>query len=234
MTFSVDGFYSGATRHDAHPGRIGPPIKPWGIVVHTSDTPAEAWAGVLRRIQTEAGAHDDAHFWLGRDESEGVMQAVPIYRNAEHAGGDYHGVFVDAKGIEYHPNSVAVGIEMNCAGGVQKIGGVWRFVESGKPSGLPIPDFEVIPDPARPGRGWHRVTDYQYQKLGEIIDALAPVLANAPAGAASRSTFQTPNAWAVGNGTIVGHCSLDFRDRIDPWPPTMQWLRDRHRSVVTG
>jgi hypothetical protein len=234
MTFTVDGWYSGATRHDAHPGRVGPPIKPWAIVVHTSDTPSEAWSGVLNRDQTQPGAHDGAHFWIGRDASEGVVQSVSIYRNAEHAGGLHAGHFVDAAGNEYHPNNVAVGIEMNCAGGVQKIGGVWHFVEGGKPSGLPIPDFEVTPDPQRPGRGWHRVTDYQYQVLGEIIDALEAVLAKPPAGAASRSPSQTPSAWAAGNGTTVGHCSLDFLDRSDPWPSTMQWLRDRHRSVVSG
>lgn len=233
MTWT-NGFYSGATRHDAHPGRIGPPIEACAIVVHTSDTPPEAWAGVLRRIQTEVGAHDDAHFWIGRDESEGVMQAVSIGRNAEHAGGPFHGVFVDAKGRAFHPNDVAIGIEMNCAGGVQKIDGAWRFVENRQASGLPIPDFEVVPDPARPGRGWHRITDYQYQKLGEIIDALELVMNKPPIGLVARSPSQTPSAWAVGNGNIVGHCSLDFKDRSDPWPPTMTWLRDRYRSVVTG
>lgn len=224
----ADGRYAGARRVDAHPGRVGEPIVPWACVVHTTDEPPETWGGIMTRMRTEAGKGDGAHFWIGRDAAAGVIQSVPITRNANHAGGDWHGVFVDAAGNEYRPNHVAVGIELHCAGRVQRLGGMWRFIDGGKPSGAPISDLDVIPDRARAGYGWHKVTDYQLEQLELLLRELEyDGLADAPAGAVARSTFETPPAWGLGIGRICGHISLDAKDRSDPWPQVMEFLRSR-------
>lgn len=225
MTFT-NGFYSGARRVDAHPGRIGGPITPCVVVVHTTDMCPETFAALVSAWRTQVSDGACAHFLIGRTPDDGVVQFVPIGMNANHAGGPTHGVFVDAQARTYHPNLVAVGIELHCAGGVVNQGGEWRLLEGGKATGAPIHDLDVTPDPARPGRGWHKVTDYQYAQLDTLLheleyDGLAP----APTGLTAKSTFQTPSAWALGVGRIVGHCSLDFYSRSDPWPPTMEWLR---------
>ena len=227
MTWA-DGRYSLARRVDAYVDRIGAPIVPWAVVVHTTDMLPDEFTALLRSWRTTPGRGDCAHFVIGRDAMEGVIQLAPITRNANHAGGPHHGVFVDAGGTQYHPNTCAVGIELHCAGGVQRIGGAWRLVEDGRPRGAPLPDLDVIPDPARPGRGWHKVTDYQYQQLDQLLHELEyDGLAKAPLGAVARSTYETPPAWGVGNGRIVGHVSLDARSRSDPWAPTMEWIRAR-------
>ena len=227
MTWT-DGRYAPARRVDAHPGRVGGTIAPWAVVVHTTDMPPETFDALVSSWRTRPGAGDAAHFLIGRDETAGVVQFVPITLNANHAGGPTHGVFVDAKGTSYHPNLVAVGIELHCAGGVHYLGGEWRLLEDGKPSGLPIPDLDVILDPARPGRGWHKVTDYQYQQLEALLHELEyDGLAAAPLGVVAKSPFETPPAEALGVGRICGHWSLDAKSRNDPWTPTMAWLRAR-------
>lgn len=225
MTFA-DGFWPSARRVDADPGRIGAAINPWAVVVHTTDMVPSSFAALIAAWQSKPGAGDCAHFLIGRTEADGVVQLVPITRNANHAGGPQHGVFVAADGTTYHPNSVSVGIELHCAGGVQRIGGAWRLVEDGQPTGEAIPDLDVILDPVRPGRGWHVVTEYQYQQLAALLLELEESgLSAAPKGVVARSTFETPQAWGLGTGRIVGHVSLDARNRSDPWPPTMDWIR---------
>jgi hypothetical protein len=154
------------------------------------------------------------------------VQCIPIDRNGNHAGGPDHGAFV-APGESWHPNLVSVGIELHCAGGVQRIGGQWRLVESGKAHGTPLPDADVIQDPVRAGRGWHKVTDAQYERLESLLADLDRALKPAPQGLLASSTHESPPSWGVGRGRIVGHVSLDAKNRSDPWPPTMQWLTSR-------
>lgn len=226
MTWT-NGYYSGARRVDAHPGRVGGPIEPCAVVVHTTDMAPETFDALITAWRTKPGAGDCAHFVIGRDESEGVVQLVSVSKNANHAGGPTHGVFVDAKARVFHPNEISVGIELHCAGGVVNQGGEWRLLEGGRPTGAPISDLDVDPDPARTGRGWHKVTDYQYQQLDALLAELEAIMTTAPAGLVAKSPFQTPSAWALGSGRIVGHCSLDFYSRSDPWPMVMDHVRSR-------
>lgn len=221
-----EGWWSLARRTPADPGRIGGEIAPFAVVVHTTDMAPETFDALVHQWTTQAGLRDCAHFIIGRDADHGVVQLAPITRNANHAGGPAHGSFV-AGDQEWHPNSVSVGIEVHCAGGVQRIDGEWHLVENGQPQGAAIPDADVIPDPQRPGRGWHRVTDYQYQQLGALLDGLEAVLGALPDGCVARSIEQPP-AWGVfPTGRRVGHVSLDAANRADPWPPTCDWLRAR-------
>jgi hypothetical protein len=221
-----DGWWSLARRTPADPGRIGGEIAPFAVVVHTTDMVPESWDALLRQWTTETGPGDCAHFIIGRDADHGIAQLAPVNRNANHAGGPGHGSFVAGEQV-WHPNSVAVGIEVHCAGGVQSVDGNWRLIEDGQPQGAPIPDADVIPDPQRPGRGWHRVTDYQYQQLGALLEGLETVLGALPDGCVARSIEQPP-PWAIfPTGRRVGHVSLDARNRADPWPPTCDWIRAR-------
>jgi len=220
----TDGWWSAATRRDAFAGRIGGAIVPFAVVVHTTDMTPETWDSLLRNWTTELGDGSCANFAIGRDAAAGVVQLAPITKNGNHAGGVGHGSFV-AGAQEWHPNSVSVGIELHCAGLVHKVGGAWRLVEGGAPTGAAIPDDDVIPDPDHAGRGWHRVTDYQYQQLRALLDGLETVLAPLPAGCVAHSIEQPPAYALFATGRRVGHVSLDAAHRGDPWPPTCDWMR---------
>jgi len=226
------GRWSLATRQDADPRRVGGAIVPFAIVVHTTDQPTETWNTLIRDWTTTRGDGSCAHFAIGRSAAEGVIQLVPIDRNANHAEGPGHGMFV-AGAQSWHPNSVSVGIELHCAGAVKQIDGAWRYVERDKishvevPHGMAIPAEDVIPDSRRPGRGWQRVTEYQYTQLGALLDGLEAALAPLPAGCVARSIEAPPAYGVFATGRVVGHVSLDAAERGDPWPPTCDWIRGR-------
>lgn len=224
----TDGWWAHATKRPAHHGRVGGPIWPFSVVVHTCDMVPEDFAALITAWTSQPGVGACAHFVIGASQLEGVVQLVSIAHNGNHAGGPEHGVFMDQSGRKYHPNTVAVGIELHRAGGVHLVSGQWRLVEDGKPHGLPIPSSEVIPDPARPSRGWHRVTDYQYERLESLLGDLERVLEPMPAGLVACSTVERVPDWGVPrNARVVGHVTLDPQHRSDPWPPTMKWLVGR-------
>ena len=222
------GWWVGAAQRKAHPGRVGGPIGPFATVVHTTDMLPEEWDALLNAWTTKPSDGACAHFLIGRDASHGVVQLVAVNRNANHAGGPGHGVFDTATAKNIHPNTVTVGIELHCAGGVRMVGAAWRLVEDGKAHGMPIPAFDVIADPQRPGRGWHVVTDYQRAQLAALLVDLELVLAPMPPGLVARSTGEAVPSWGVPkSGRVVGHVSLDPTHRSDPWPATMAWLNAR-------
>lgn len=222
------GWWAGAIRKPAHAGRVGGAINPWAVVVHTTDMLPEEWAALVHAWTDKAADGACAHFLIGRTEQEGVVQFVPINRNGNHAGGPGHGVFDTESARDVHPNLVTVGIELHCAGGVRLVSGQWRLVEDGVAHGQPLPASDVIPDPHRPGRGWHVVTDYQRFRLAALLGELELVLGPLPAGASSRSIGEQVPSWGVPKtARTVGHVSLDPAHRADPWPPTMDWLRAR-------
>ena len=230
------GWCSLATRRDAHPSRIGGAITPFAIVLHTTDMVPGSFNGLIHRWQTEAGKKNGAHFVIGRDETQGTVQLASIYNNIGHAGdntgGTTHGNFVSGTNT-WHPNNVSVGIEIHCAGGVRQHEGEWRLFES-PGHGMPaVPKYEalaesdVIPDPARPGRGWHTVTDYQYRQLEALLAGLDATLADLPQGCVAQSRTQQPQPWGVFNdGRVVGHVSLDAGNKSDPWPQVCEWARN--------
>ncbi len=114
---------------------------------------------------------------------------------------------------------------MHCAGGVIRIGDAWRLVEGKIAHGSAIPDADVIPDPKRPGRGWHVVTDYQRRVLGQLLDDLELVLAKVPDGCTKVAFGEAPPAYAVLPGArIATHAELDPVHRADPWPQLSAWL----------
>ena len=224
----IDGWWTDARRMPAHPGRIGGAIEAFAAVVHSTDMLPEEWDALLSAWLGRAGDGACATFLLGRTPPHGVVQLAPITRNANHAGGPGHGVFrVPGRG-DLHPNLVAVGVEVHCAGGVRRIDGAWRLVEDGKAHGAPLPDSEVTPDPQRPGRGWHRATDYQRERLGALLADLESVLAPVPAGTVKVAFGETPPGYAVMPGArIATHAELDPVHRADPWPELSGWLRSR-------
>lgn len=222
----TDGWWSLARRLPAFAARIGGVIAPFAVVVHTTDMVPDSWDGLLHRWTTEAGDGACAHFIIGRDAANGLVQLAPITNNANHAGGNGHGSFVAGQ-QSWHPNLVSVGIEVHCAGAVRQINGDWRLVEDGVAQGAALPNEDVVPDPQRPGRGWHKVTDYQYQQLSALLDGLETVLTALPAGCVAHSIEAPPHYGIFATGRRVGHVSLHAAQRGDPWPQVCDWMRAR-------
>jgi N-acetylmuramoyl-L-alanine amidase len=230
LYFSTDGIYIDADHQPAHPGRIGGAIDPFLLVIHTTDMLPDEHAALVSAWTSKPADGACAHFLIGRDESQGLIQFVPVNRNGNHVGGktppNGHGwVVVDGKNV--HPNLVTIGVEIHNAGGVQLINGAWRLVEDGKAHGAPIPNVDVTPDPKRPGRGWHNVTPYQLATLTKLAAAIVGHMRPMPAGAHTISTGEAVPGWATPPTSlpICGHVDLDPTNRSDPWPPLMLFLR---------
>lgn len=240
----ADGWYLGAIRKPSHPGRWGKAITPRGRVTHTTDMMPSTFAPLLRNWTTQRGRGNGAHFLLGRTKEDGLVQLCPINRNGNHAGGP----LVNGKRIQgwikmdgklVHPNTLYVGIEVHCAGGLHLIGGQWRDAErkDGKlvPKGPAIPASDVEVDPVRPTRGFHRPTAYQLDQLARLYDAMDPLLKPFPKGAVVIPSGEV-DAWALPGGVVdVGHVSLDPVRKTDPGYELMRFVRARNqrRAGVT-
>lgn len=235
--WSPDGWYRFAKKLPAHPGRVGGPINPWSVVYHTTDMLPDEFAALISAWTSRASDGACAHFLIGRDESQGLIQFVPVKRNGNHAGGkpppNGHGWYVSG-GKNIHPNLVAVGIEVHCAGGVHLINGEWRLVEDGKAHGMPLPKSDVIVDPNSNVRGWHVVTDFQRATLDRLLSDLEEVLAPMPADAKTVSTGEVVPIWGMmPSARVVGHVALDPTNRSDPWPTQCNWLRARQAVIAS-
>ena len=170
----TNGLWSLAHQVTAFAGRIGGAITPFAAVVHTTDESPDAWDGRVTEWTTSSGQGECAHFLIGRDQAHGVVQFASVFRNANHAGGAGHGSFV-AGSQSWHPNDVSVGIELHNNGRLKMFDSGWRRYEydsSSKkyiPHGTAIDVNDVILDSAKPGFGWHKVTDYQLEQLGKLL-----------------------------------------------------------------
>jgi hypothetical protein len=231
------GWYDGARRVDAHPGRVGMTIDPEVIVVHTTDCMPGSMPAIVRSWSSVAGNGACAHFIIGRDAASGVVQLIPTNRNANHAGGSpKHGWYqvphpIDPKfGPEHvHPNTIAIGIELDCAGYLGRplmMAGrkVWYHPDTRRA----VADVDVDEH----GRGWHRVTTYQYEALGRLIDELRRWIRLPRIGLtiAPNGGYQDNGVpWAaMTQSAVVGHATLDPTNKTDPGAFVMAWIRSRY------
>lgn len=228
----LDGWYFAAVRVPVWSGRMGGTIDPYVTVVHTTDMYPGSMPALLKSWSTSVGKGNAAHFLLGRQENTaksgdypngGLVQMIPTTRNGNHAGGG--GSFVVA-GKPVHPNTVSVGIEIDCAGRLGK-------PRDGKfyyPGSLrTIPDEDVHVDAK--GVGWHKVTEYQYGILDQLLSDLEASYfpPKGPISVLPKGTYKNNGVpWGEMTGQIVGHVSLNPTDKTDPSWPVMDWLRTRN------
>lgn len=228
------GVWARALFKPAHPGRIGPTIKPQCVVVHTTDMHPDTHDALVKNWLETPGQGNAAHFLIGRTEAQGTVQFCSITRNGNHAGGPTHGWYRTAKGSLIHPNTIAVGIELDCAGRLYKDGlGRWRCGEyvNGKLAfnGSPIASTDVYVD--KQGHGWHLLTEYQKTTLGALLRDLRACMPQWP------NYEIAPNGTYLGNGVpwaqvgapyteVVGHVTLDPNNKTDPGPQTMAWITE--------
>lgn len=237
----VNGWYSRARKLPANPGRVGGYITAFANVDHTTDMHPDHWDALLRSLVNNVGRGNGAHFYLGRTPEQGLVQAVAITRNGNHAGGPTGGYFTSKGGTKrHHPNLVSTGIEVHAGGALRKIGSDWRWGQHSSKTktwvaaGAPIPAEDVILDPVRPGRGYHRWTEYQIATLQKLHEDLDIALTPAPADLQAHPGGQeaVPKWGVPATARFVGHVSLDPTNRSDPWPDGMErlnaWVRARH------
>lgn len=228
------GLWVKATFRPAHPGRVGPQIKPQCSVVHTTDMHPDAFSALVKSWTTQPGAGNGAHFLIGRGPEQGVIQFASITRNSNHAGGNggSHGWYRTAAGALVHPNTVAVGIEVHNAGRLYKDPqGRWRCGEYQDSklvySGAPLPMADVYLDTR--GHGWHLPTAFQ-------LDMLEQLLSDLQACYPPNFTLKIqPNGGYVANGSpwaefaeskVVGHVTLDPLNKTDPGPHVCGWIKE--------
>lgn len=221
------GLWRDAKLRPAHPGRVGGLIAPAAVVVHTTDMHQSQWAGLIKRWTSDPGRGECAHFLIGRTQEQGVIQFVPVTKNANHAGGQPHGWYTTEEGKQMHPNTIAVGIELMSAGRLEKTGkpGEYRHPDTGYL--IPSSDVYVHTD----GTAWQVVTDYQLQTLSSLLRDLD----RGPLVPLPQGTHVVPDAayssqgvgpWAIPLGAqVCGHVSLDPINRQDPGPQVMGFLR---------
>ncbi len=241
-SFDADGWYSGARRFQMHERRIGPEITLRGSVVHTTDMRPGTMAGLVRRWTETQGERNGATFIIGRRAptpeelatekwpSCGVVQLAPVNRNTGHAGGQVdgrpsHGWIRLSDGKLVHPNSAYAGIELDGAGALRKQ--VTKYEHAS--SGTMFDAADVFVDER--GRAWHVITDYQFEQLGLLLDAINAIARPFPddARVQSNGSYQRNMVtWAALPGTReVGHVTLDPTRKTDPGPQVVEWMRAR-------
>lgn len=223
------GWYVPATKLRAHPGRIGRTIVPKAVVLHTTDTMPGGFAAIARSWTSKPGKGNAAHFMIGRNEKDGVVQFAPVTKNANHAGGKPCGMFQVPGGGLVHPNASCIGIELDAGGylGNPTADGNYRHPDTGRP----VAAADVFVDTR--GRGWHRVTTYQLDQLQKLLTDIKFVLKPFPAGTVVKPTGnykQHVVPWADSGGVLypfncVGHVTLDPVRKTDPGPQVMGWLK---------
>jgi len=218
-----------------HSGRVGRAIRPWAVVVHTTDMAPGSFDALVKAWASRPGAGNAAHFLVGRTETDGTVQMIDCARNGNHAGGKpAHGWFT-AGGQRIHPNSVSIGIEVHNAGEVRLIAGQWRTGEYDNgwhPHGAPLDPADVIVDDRNKSRGLHRPTEWQLEELARLLEALGhcPVIAPYPEGWGIAANG-APQSWApqtmISGLPVVGHVTLDPARKGDPHKAISRWLASR-------
>lgn len=235
--FDDKGWDREARHWPVHDGRIGAVIDPIGAVVHTTDMMPATFAALLKVWKRDRGQGNAATYLLGREPWDGTPEAIPtcglvqlapITRNSNHAGGfqGLHGWLTKNKTRVAHPNSVYVGIEVHAGGRLRKGKDKWIQTDSGKV--VEPEDVFVAPD----GTGWHRVTQYQLDTLGSLLDALDRRCRAVPAGwavTASGDHKRCGVPWApLGFVRFTTHAELDPVRKSDPGPQVTAWMRERY------
>jgi N-acetyl-anhydromuramyl-L-alanine amidase AmpD len=215
-----------------HSIRAGGPIKPVGIIVHTTDTMPGGYKAMINQQLTSKGAGESYHFIIGRDAGDGVTQLVDLSNNGEHAGGNPHGSFTDVSllGSLFHPNLYTIGIEIDNAGMLVQSSAGWLHKDSGK-----YYTGDLYTDNV--SQVWAKVTDYQLEQLAKLVDAIRPRLYEMPESwrvkpdglyikanrySAMDNDLTTKRPW------IVCHATLDPVNRVDPGPQVWEFIKQRY------
>lgn len=227
----IAGHWSPAVYKLANPARIGQFINVASVVVHTTDTYPGGFKAIVNSWTKTVGAHNCAHFLIGRSEDDGTVQFVTMNNNANHAGGIKHGWYRRAKdGMLLHPNEWSVGIEIDNAGRVYASNTSSDFVH--KDTGKHINKEDVYTDKVH-GHHWHKITDYQKTTLRNLMDDIL--------SRAEKTRFKKDQVVIVSNGSykdnlaewaapwrpdVVGHATLDPYNKSDPGPEIMGLLKE--------
>jgi N-acetylmuramoyl-L-alanine amidase len=140
------------------------------LVIHnTEGQSVEGAVATLTKRTAIPGARKSAHLVIGRDGS--VVQLVPFDRIAWHAGRSAWQGRPDV-------NTFSIGIELDNAGPLSKVGAAWRA-----PFKRDYPEQDVLVaihsgDPKHIQKGWHKHSKEQREALlevGHLLVATYPI-----------------------------------------------------------
>lgn len=229
------GWYNAAKKRPAHRNRVGKPIKPRAVVVHTTDMHLQTYGGLLNAWGSNPGKGNAAHFVIGRTPEQGITQLVSCAANSNHAGGSLCGAFLPPTSKPVHPNAYSIGIEIHNPGELRSTAD--GFVQ---PRATLALQLDRITEPVRlkPGSNvwWLPPTQYQLDTLSTLLRAIAvwPGFAACPSVTELRiDGTEAPKSWArVIDPVCLGHATINPSRKTDPGPILMDWVREHGARLL--
>jgi hypothetical protein len=219
------------TQVPMHAGRVGPVIKPRGIIWHYTAMLESTELPLVTSWQQNRGKGNGANFLVRRNGQ--IIQLCDITRNGNHAGGSTTGrIFFSNRGEHpsdgtgHHPNSVAVGVELSNPGRVRKDDKGWRIAYTGADrvnvdSALYVvrTDKELGIESRREDWGWVEYTEQQRIAAVEIIVACGIAGVRDEPVIVKRKKINGRDYGEVSIGSMrLGHEDLDPSRKSDPGP----------------
>lgn len=211
-----------------HPGRIGAPIKPRGIIWHYTAM-SESTEMALAKVWSQSRGKGNGATCIVRRNGQ-IIQLCDFFHNANHAGGGSTGriYFTEAgehlsNGKGHHPNTVCIGVELSNPGRVRRSGGDWIIAYTGAEK-IPVDSGQVITDATlgtstRETWGWFRYTEEQISAARKIVEmARAAGVINENVYVV-RQKVKGVDYGVVQKGSMeLGHNDLDPSRKDDPGP----------------
>ncbi len=219
------------TQVPMHAGRVGPTIKPRGIIWHYTAMLESTELPLITAWQQNRGRGNGATFLVRRNGQ--IIQLCDINRNANHAGGASTGrVYFSSRGEHpsdgsgYHPNSVCVGVELSNPGRVKKDDIGWRCAYTGADR-VPVEesiysiktDRELGIETKSERWGWVEYTQAQKVAAVQIIVACGIAGVRDEPVLVKRKKINGKDYGEVSIGSMrLGHEDLDPSRKSDPGP----------------
>jgi hypothetical protein len=219
------------TQVPMHSGRVGPEIKPRGIIWHYTAMLESTELPLVTSWQQNRGKGNGATFLVRRNGQ--IIQLCEATKNSNHAGGSSTGrVFFTSRGEHpsdgagHHPNSVCVGVELSNPGRVKKDAKGWRIAYTGADR-VPVDesiysiktDSELAIETKSDTWGWVEYTQEQKIAAVEIIVACGIAGVRDEPVIVKRKKINGRDYGEVSIGSMrLGHEDLDPSRKSDPGP----------------
>jgi hypothetical protein len=219
------------TQVPMHTGRVGPVIKPRGIIWHYTAMLESTELPLVTAWQQNRGKGNGATFLVRRNGQ--IIQLAPITKNSNHAGGSSTGRIYftgsardNERTTPWHPNSVCIGVELSNPGRVRRDDRGWRIAYTGADR-VPVDEsvYKIVSDESlkmftkSANWGWVEYTQEQRIAAVEIIVACGIAGVRDEPAIVKRKKINGKEYGEVSIGSMrLGHEDLDPSRKSDPGP----------------